>query len=156
MQSDAARPAEEKTLCLVFCEMTGAITSHQPRQTYTGINWFVALHFAVLAQPVVSLAKGDAWQAVCYEAQVDGAAAAKQGVVPCLGGRGRGTLYVLRGLGEHGVEALLPVLDIVVVDGAGGGWLGRGLGVSRCCHFQCTCVIAGDSRCLSELCSIRA
>lgn len=86
---------------------------------------------------MVRLAKGDARQAVRDEAQVDGAAAAEQGVVPWLGGRGRGTLDVLRGLGEHGVEALLPVLDIVVVDGAGGGWLGRGLGVSRCCHLQC-------------------
>lgn len=57
--------------------------------------------------------------------------------MPWLGGRGRGTLDVLRGLGEHGIEALLPVLDIMVVDWAGGGRLGRGLGVSRCCHFQC-------------------
>lgn len=45
--------------------------------THSGINRLIALHLAVLAQPVVRLAKGDAWQAVCDQAEVDGAAAAK-------------------------------------------------------------------------------
>lgn len=63
--------------------------------TYGCVDGLIALHLAVLAQPVVRLAKGDARQAVRDEAQVDGAAAAEQGVVPCLGGRGRGALDVL-------------------------------------------------------------
>lgn len=67
------------------------------------------------------LAKGDAWQAVRDEAQVDGAAAAEERVVPRLGRRGRGALDVVPGLGEYRVQALLPVLDVVVVDGARGG-----------------------------------
>lgn len=93
---------------------------------------------------MVRLAEGDARQAVRDEAQVDGAAAAEQGVVPRLGGRGRGALDVLRGLGEHGVEALLPVLDVMIVDRAGGGRLWCGLGVSWGCHLQCVWVC--DSR----------
>lgn len=98
--------------------------------TYRGVDRLVALHLAVLAQPVVRLAERDAWQAVGYETEVDRAAAPEQGAVPCLGRRGRGALDVLRGLGEHCVEALLPVLDIMVVDGPGGGLLRRGLGIS--------------------------
>ena len=105
-------------------------------QTYSGVYGLVTFHLAVLAEPVVRLAKGDAWQEVCDQAKVDRAAAAEQRVVPCLGGRGRSTLDVLRGLGEHRVEALLPVLDVMVVDGTGGGLLWRGLGIRWGCHFD--------------------
>lgn len=104
-------------------------------QTYSGVDGLIALHLAVLTQPVVRLAKGDAWQAVRDQAQVDRAAAAEERVVPRLGRRGRGALDVVRGLGEHRVQALLPVLDVMVVDGAGGGLLWTRLGISWGCHF---------------------
>lgn len=93
--------------------------------TNRGVDGLPALHAAILADAVMRLAKGDAGQAPCHQAGVDGVEAAKEGRAPGLGALGRLGVDVLAGFSQDLVEAVLPVLDIAVVDGAVAR-LGRG------------------------------
>jgi len=83
-----------------------------------GVDGLIALHVAILAVPVVGLAKGDAWAAVGHHAEVNGAAASKDGIPKVLGLGAGFAVDDLAGIAENVVEPVLPVLDIVVVDGA--------------------------------------
>jgi hypothetical protein len=65
------------------------------------------------------LAKGHARQAAGNEAGVDRVEAVEETGEPGLRALGRLGVDDLGGLGEEVVEAVLPVLDVTVVDGAG-------------------------------------
>ena len=83
-------------------------------------------------ETVVRLAEGDAGDAVADQAEVDGAEAAEEAVVPRLRVLGRLGVDVLAGPGQDVVDARLPVVDVLVVDGPvvvgvlGGGGSGHG------------------------------
>jgi hypothetical protein len=87
-----------------------------------GVNWLVSLHVGILAGSVVSLAEGYAWNAVGNAAEVNRGAAAKEAVSPSL--RTFGALGVdgPAGIAENSIEAVLPVLNIFVVDRTSVGW----------------------------------
>ena len=65
----------------------------------------------------MSLAKGDAGEAPGDQAGVDGAAAAEEGVVPGLRSLRRLGVDMLAGTGEDVVDAVLPLVEVIVVDG---------------------------------------
>jgi len=69
----------------------------------------------------MGLAEGDARQAPGHEAEIDGVEAAEQIGVPRARAIGRLGVDDIGGLGQDDVEAGLPVLDILVVNGPGGG-----------------------------------
>lgn len=75
----------------------------------------------------MSLAEGDAREAVGDQAQVDGAAAAEESLAPGLRAIGRALVDVLRRAGQDIVETVLPLGDVLVVDShfvdGGGGLL---------------------------------
>lgn len=80
---------------------------------------------------MVRLAKCHAWTAVGHAAEVDWGEAAEEGLVPRLCGRRGLGLDDFAGLGEHFVQPALPLVDVVVVDGARAG---LSLGWSRHCR----------------------
>lgn len=105
--------------------------------THRGVDGFIALETAILAQPVMGLTKGNARNAAGDQAQVDGAEAGEEAVVPWLRIR-RGLLVdVFAGPGENVVEASLPFLDVVVADRALLWGFLRGC---HCVSSVCVCV----------------
>jgi len=77
----------------------------------------------------MGLAKGHAREAVGHAAEVDGAEAAEERVVPGLGALGGLGVDDLAGAGEDVVEAGLPLGHVVVAEGTGlGGLLGGHFG----------------------------
>lgn len=65
----------------------------------------------------MSLAKGDTRNTAGDQAGIDGGEAAKEGVVPGLGRLGRLGVDMLARTGEDVVEAVLPLVEVVVVNG---------------------------------------
>lgn len=65
----------------------------------------------------MSLAKGYARNAAGDSAKVDGAKASKEAVLPRLGRLGRLGVDMLAGTGEDIIEAVLPLVQVVVVNG---------------------------------------
>ncbi len=63
-------------------------------------------------------------EAVGHQAEVDGVEAVEEARGPDLGVLGRLGVHNLAGLAEHLVDAVLPVLDITIVDGAVSSVLG--------------------------------
>jgi len=90
----------------------------------TGVDRLVALKAAILPESVVRLAKGNAREAVGQQAEVDGVEAVEEASCPCLGIRGRLRVDGLARLVQNRIHAVLPVLDILVIDRAV-GVLGR-------------------------------
>ena len=73
----------------------------------------------------MSLSKGDARNTACYSAEINGAETSKEAVLPrlrCGGGFG---VDVFLGTGKDIVETVLPLVQIIVVDGTVIGSLGR-------------------------------
>jgi hypothetical protein len=97
---------------------------------YRCIDHIIALHVSILPQPVVRLAERDARQAASEKAQIRGRQAREETVRP---GARCGRRSVVPFLVREGlVEAVLPVLDVGLVDdglGHFGGGIG-GLGMS--------------------------
>jgi hypothetical protein len=86
-------------------------------KTYRGVDGLIASKVTALAKTVMSLAEGDARKAPGDQASVDGAAAAEEGVVPRLRSlRGLG-VDVLAGTGDDIVDTVLPLVEVIVVDG---------------------------------------
>lgn len=63
------------------------------------------------------LAEGDARNAACDQAGIDRSEAREERIVPALSIRPGLGIDVLAGPGEDIIEAVLPVIDIFVVDG---------------------------------------
>jgi len=98
-----------------------------------GVDGLVTLHVGRLVKTMMSLAKGNARNAVGHEADIDGVEAAEEAIVPRLRVFGRLGVDMLARLGQDVVDASLPVLHILVVDGA----IVMGvLGLSRSSHFD--------------------
>lgn len=100
--------------------------------TYRSVDRLIALEVGVLAETVVRLTEGDAGQAPAHQALVDGVEAAEQVRVPRTRGLGRLGVDNIGGLGQDDVETRLPVLDVLVVDGATSGGLGVLSGSGHC------------------------
>jgi len=86
------------------------------------VDWLISLHVTVLARSVVGLAEGDTRAAVGHQASFNGHAASEEVVGPFLR-----TLWALvvdgsAGIAQNLVEAVLPVIDIMVVDWASVSW----------------------------------
>jgi hypothetical protein len=88
------------------------------RKTYGCVDGLIAVHVAVLVDPVVRLSKGDARNTASDEAKVDGVEAVKQVRSPAECASGRFRVDVLARSRQDIVEAILPVIHIVVVDRA--------------------------------------
>ena len=86
--------------------------------TYGGVDRLISLETAVVLEPMVGLAKGDARKAVGQEAEVDGVEAVEETSSPWLGAGRRLGVDVLARLAQDLVHSLLPVLDILVIDRA--------------------------------------
>lgn len=103
--------------------------------TYGGIDGLISLKVGILPHTVMRLAKGNTGQAAGNETRVNRVEAVEETGEPRLRALRRLGVDDLGGLGKEVVEAVLPVLDIVVVDGAGlrgagsGGRSGRGAGL---------------------------
>jgi len=87
-----------------------------------GVDWLVSLEGAVLLVPVVDLAKGDTWAAVGNQASVDWVAASKEARGPVRSLSSALGVDHVAGIAQNVVEAVLPVIDILVVDWAWLGW----------------------------------
>ena len=101
--------------------------------TYRGVDGLVALHVAILAETVVSLAEGDTGDEARDQAGLKGVEAVEETAGP--GGRAlvRLGVDVLARLGEDGVETVLPVIHISLVNGTLRGATGRtSSGLSLC------------------------
>jgi len=85
-----------------------------------GVDGLVALHVAVLAGSVVGFTKGDAWAAVGYQAGINGAAAAKEAVAPRLSTLWTLGVDSLSSIAQDLIEAVLPVIDIIIIDRTSG------------------------------------
>ena len=85
---------------------------------YRGVDGLVAVHVGRLVKTMVGLAEGHAGNAVGDQAEVDGVKAAEEAVVPRLRALGRLGVDMLAGLGQDVVDPGLPVLHILIVDGA--------------------------------------
>jgi hypothetical protein len=112
-------------------------------RTYRRVNRLIALEVAVLPEAVVRLAESDAGKAVGNEACVDRVEAREEAGVPGLGTLSGLLLDDLAGGLEDGVGAGDPVLDVIVVDGAG---LGRSSNGSLLSHFECWGIKTGRKR----------
>jgi hypothetical protein len=93
------------------------MTIRESHSTYRSVDRLIAGEVGVLAQAMVRLAECHAWTAVGHATEVDRGQAAEKGLVPRLRGRGGFGLDDLAGLGKDLVEAVLPVVDVVVGDG---------------------------------------
>jgi hypothetical protein len=87
------------------------------------VDGLVAIEITVLAQTVVSLAEGNARNAASDQACVDWGEAREEGWEPALSSLVGARVDVLARSGENIVEAVLPVIDILVIDGTALGSL---------------------------------
>jgi hypothetical protein len=106
-----------------------------PEHQARSVDRLIALEGTVLSETVVGLAEGNARNAASDQAGVDRAEALEEAGVPRLGLGRRLLVDVLAGAGQDIVESVLPVLEVVVVDGTvvvllgssgGSGSRGRG------------------------------
>ena len=74
---------------------------------------------------MMCLSKGHARNAACDSTEIDRAETSKEAVLPGLGCRGGLGVNVLLGTGEDIVETVLPLVQVIVVDGTVIGSLGR-------------------------------
>lgn len=89
------------------------------RRTYRSIDRLPARQITIPAQAVVRLAKGNAGNAAANEASVDWRAAAAKASIPVpRPGRGLG-LNMLAGPQEYVIESVLPLVQVVLVNGSG-------------------------------------
>jgi len=86
------------------------------------VDWLISFEGAILLVPVVNLAKGDTWAAVGDQAGVNGVAASKEARGPVCGINTALGVDNLAGIAQDVVEAVLPLIDILVVDWALLGW----------------------------------
>lgn len=94
-------------------------------RTYRSINRFITLKVPTLSKSVMRLSKGHARNATCYSTKINRAETSKETVLPGLRCRGGLGVDVLLGTGEDIVETVLPLVQVIVVDGTAIGSLGR-------------------------------
>jgi len=87
-----------------------------------GVDWFVSLKATILLVAMVNLAKGYARAAVGEQAGVNRIAAAEESRGPVLSITSALGVDDLASIAENVVEPVLPVIDILVVNGATLGW----------------------------------
>jgi hypothetical protein len=122
--------------------------------TYRGVDGLIAIEVTVLAETVMGLAKGDTGNTAGDQAGVDGGEAAKEGVVPGLGRLGRLGVDMLAGAGEDVVEAILPLVEVVVVNGTVVvGVLSRG---SHCERYLFEEKIKSDENALGKVVEVKS
>ena len=86
-------------------------------RTYRSVDRFITLKVPTLSQPMMRLSKSHARNAACYSTEINRAETSKEAVLPglrCGGGLGVGVLFWA---GEDIVETVLPLVEIIVVDG---------------------------------------
>lgn len=86
--------------------------------TYRSVDGLPALKVAILADTVMRLAKGDARKAVGNEAGINGVEAVEEAGVPALRGLRRLGVDDLTRARQDVVEAVLPVVEVLLIDGA--------------------------------------
>jgi len=103
-----------------------------------GVDGFVAFHVVILVETMVGLAESDAWDAVGHQAKVDWVKASKELISPRASISWALLVQGITTLSENIVEAVLPVIQVVVVNWTSVvistnlllGWdLGRGHGL---------------------------
>lgn len=102
-------------------------TRHRPPTQTARVDDVVPDQIPILVQPVVRLAEGDARAAARHEARIDRVEAVEEGRVPRCG---TGGVRDAGGVFGDVVDAVHPVVDVVLHLGFWGGWWG-------CCHFCC-------------------
>lgn len=86
--------------------------------TYRSVDRLVSIEIGVLSETVVRLTEGNARNAASDQASIDRGEAGPEGREPALGVIAGARLDVLTGPGKNFVETVLPVIDVLVVDGA--------------------------------------
>jgi hypothetical protein len=84
--------------------------------TYRSVDGLVTLKVTVLSETVMCLAKGHARNAAGDGTKTDGAEAAEEAVLPRLGRLWRLGVDMLARTGEDVVEAVLPLVQVVMVN----------------------------------------
>jgi len=133
-ESAAAREGkigQTVTLEVVLLADVGALNPHgNPVKTNAGgasqektrgVHGLIALHGTILASTVMGLAECDARETPGDQAGVDGVEAAEEASIPLAGISSSGGCNLIS-VGEGIIEASFPVINIVLVDGAGLGW----------------------------------
>jgi hypothetical protein len=85
--------------------------------TYGGVDGLISFQATILTKTVMGLAKGHAGNATCNSAEANRAEAAKEAVLPRLRRLGGLGVDVLAGTGQDIVETILPLVEVVMVDG---------------------------------------
>lgn len=98
-----------------------ADAAREPESQASSVDWRETGKVRVFAQPVVSLAEGDAWAAASDQACINWSEAGKEAVGPAVGAGGWlcDGLWLVQGV----LESTNPSIDIIGVDGGRNGVL---------------------------------
>jgi hypothetical protein len=100
-----------------------------------GVDGLIALHVAILVDSVVSLAECDTGDTASDEAKVNGVEAVEKVCGPARSTSRGSRVDMLARSRQDIVEAILPMIHIVIIDGP---TLGRSRGLNRCLSRSCS------------------